>query len=221
MTRYRLEISKGEGVRFISHLDLMKAFERSLRRAEIPVAFSEGFNPHPKITFGTALAVGVTSQCELVDIELKEELPESELQSRIAAALPEPIKLDGVHIVDEKLPALMAVIHSSEYVVTVEISEGNRVTQETLNDLVEKILRQEKVIVEKRTKKGLREVDIRPGILALTGQAVDSLINFTMTLQTGSVGNVRPEDVLAGLSDMGLPIERTWARIHRTRLFGA
>lgn len=219
MARYRLEICKGEEVRFISHLDFMKAFERALRRAKIPVAFSEGFNPHPKIAFASALPVGVTSACELVDLELQEELPAAEVKQRLEKALPPGIKVNAVNRCHDKQPALMAVINRSEYLVRVQAIPGAVIHYQLLQEAIKSFLGKDALVVEKKTKKGLRERDIRKGVYSLRGWLEGNDIMLEMVLQTGTEGNVRPEDVLSGLISLGLPLDKDFARVHRTRLF--
>lgn len=218
MVRYRLEICKGEEVRFVSHLDFMKAFERALRRGDIPVAFSEGFNPHPKISFGSALPVGVTSACELVDIELREKLPLKEFKSRMDRVLPPGIKINRV-LEAEEGPALMAVLNRAEYMVKVRLKEEPQMSEEKLQKLIKEFMQQQSIVIEKRTKKGIKEVNIKPGVLALSGRLQGEWVNLKMEVETGSGMNIRAGDVLLGLEQLGLHTEKQFARVHRTRLF--
>ena len=218
MSRYRLEICKGEEARFISHLDFMRAIQRVLRRADIPVAFSEGFNPHPKISFGSALPVGVTSECELVDLELREELSEAELLERLICALPPGLKLNGLSRIIDQKQSLTAMISKARYRVQTTALPDAHIEDDALQALIRQFMARDSVIVEKRTKKGLKETDIRPGIFDLKGHLNNQRIVLEMLLQTGSGGNIRPEDVLRGLQDIGLQVKSDSARVHRTEL---
>ena len=89
----RIKYGKTEAGKFISHLDLSRAWERAFRRAQIPVAYSQGFNPHPKISFGSALAVGVTSSGEYLDVSLKKIIPLKEIKGELSKYLPKGWKL--------------------------------------------------------------------------------------------------------------------------------
>src|SRR5712692_11476874 len=97
MRRFRLTFSKGEPVRYISHLDLMRTWERILRRAGLKLAHSQGFNPRPRLVFAAPLSVGVTSEAEIVDVDLEEELVAEELVSRVRPALPPGIHVLSAH----------------------------------------------------------------------------------------------------------------------------
>jgi len=90
--RLCLKYSLEEEGCFLSHLDLMRLMERAFRRANLPLAFSEGFNPHPRVSFASALAVGVTSEGEYLDVQLRENIPIQEVQKRLNMALPSGIR---------------------------------------------------------------------------------------------------------------------------------
>ena len=88
MVNLRVKFIRGEEIKFISHLDLMRVFERALRRSEIPVAYSKGFNPHPQMVFGLPLSVGVTSQCEYADFKIEDNIEPNEFIQRLNDNLP-------------------------------------------------------------------------------------------------------------------------------------
>ena len=89
MATARMKFSKGEEVKYISHLDLQRTFQRALRRADIQIAYSQGFNPHPKLSFAMALAVGMTSEGEYVDVELAHPIDAKEMKERLNNLYPE------------------------------------------------------------------------------------------------------------------------------------
>lgn len=218
MPRVRISFSKGAGVRFVSHLDLLKAFERAIRRAEIPIAFSEGYNPHPKMSFASALAVGVTSDTEYMDMDLRENTEPAEVARRLAAVLPPGIEIKSIRLVPDLSPPLMAVVSRARYDVRVRLTAS--VTPEQLQDYINETLSRKELIIERNTKKGPKPKDIRPGILSLTGQLAGDEAVFDMLLQTGNEGNIRPEEVIRGLyKATGLPVDPDSVRIHRTGLF--
>jgi len=218
MPRVRIGFSKGAGVRFVSHLDLMKAFERAVRRAAIPIAFSEGFNPHPRMSFASALAVGVTSDDEYMDMDLREDVEPGEIARRLAVALPPAIAIKSARLVPDNSPALMAVVNRACYEVRARLSAP--VTPEQLQDYITETLNQKEIVIEKNTKKGPKPKDIRPGIINLTGRVEGEDVFFDMTLLTGNEGNIRPEEVVRGLKKTaGLPVNPDSVRIHRTGLY--
>ncbi|PKM83002.1 MAG: radical SAM protein [Firmicutes bacterium HGW-Firmicutes-14] len=218
MARVRIEFAKGDPVRFLSHLDLMKAFERAIRRAQIPIAFSEGFNPHPRMNFASALAVGVTSEKEYLDIDLKNDMELKELAARLDKALPPGIVMKSVRSVPDKAPPLMAVVNRAEYVVTAEL-EGLLDTGEMKRKITDFMDRSE-VNITKRTKKGPRQKNIRPGILKFEADIFDTKIDFFISTVTGNEGNVRPEEVIcAFVGSTGLPVDCETLYIKRIALY--
>ncbi|HWI54738.1 MAG TPA: TIGR03936 family radical SAM-associated protein [Desulfobacteria bacterium] len=218
MPRVRVEFAKGDQVRFLSHLDLMKTIERVIRRAEIPIAFSEGFNPHPKMNFASALAVGVTSDSEYMDIELREETELGDILRRLSKALPPGIEIKQGRIVADTTPALMAMVNRASYIVLADVEQ--HIASDVLNDSVARFMEKTEVLIMKRTKKGPKEKNIRPGILYFEAQPVGNDIEFTVTTVVSNEGNVRPEEVIGAFAkSSGLPIDCETIRIRRTGLF--
>ncbi len=218
MPRVRMEFSKGDQVRFLSHLDMIKAFERAIRRAEIPIAFSEGFNPHPRMNFASAVAVGVTSEREYVDIELRPGADTNDIVERLAQALPPGICVKRGQPVPDSTPALMAEVNRAVYKVIAApkgpIDSGLLETK--LNDFMNR----PEVVVTKRTKKGPRQKDIRPGIVGLQGTTENSTVDFSIITFTGSEGNIRPEEVVYAFTEWsGLPLDGDSLYIRRIALY--
>ncbi len=220
MPRVRMEFSKGEEVRFLSHLDLVKAFERAIRRAAIPIAFSEGFNPHPKMNFASALAVGVTSDREYIDIELRESMAAGEVMARLCAALPAGIRLSGAMAVPDNSPALMAVVNRAEYRVKVPAVGSPDIG--SLTGAIARFMDSSEVMIMKRTKKGIQPRNIRPGIIKFAGSVNGNTIEFSILTVTGSAGNVRPEEVVNAFAGcLGQEIDAGLAQINRIGLYTA
>ena len=131
MYKYRAEITKGEEIRYISHLDYAGVMERAIRRAKLPAAYSEGFNPHIKMAFASALSLGVVSEAEYMDFELTRPLCQPEVFEKLSQALPEGVKLLRLKPVREPKPckgkkhkALMAEVEEAEYELLLPMAEG-------------------------------------------------------------------------------------------------
>ena len=213
----RIKYAKTPEGRFLSHLDMARTMERAFRRARLPLAFSEGFNPHPKFSFGSALAVGVTSEGEYLDIELREDLPVEEVRFRLEAALPSGLKLLEIKKLAKRGESLTAQINMARYVL--EIPLEKMVSQAQLEEAITAILSEPALTVARQGKKGQREVNIRDGIFNLKGKVGDNIVLLEMDLQTGSEGNVKPEEVLQILRDKGNIPLGPFARLHRQGLF--
>src|SRR5512138_2246671 len=116
--RARITFSKSGPLRYIGHLDLQTLWERAARRAGLPLAYSQGFHPQPKITFASALPLGFSSRAEVMDIRLQADVALDELPRRLAGALPAGIDVLAVRQVDDAEPALQTQVRSAEYEVT-------------------------------------------------------------------------------------------------------
>jgi len=197
--RLVVKYTKGEKVKYISHLDFMRLVQRALRRAEIPVAYSKGFNPHPRLSFASALAVGTTSEGEYLEIILEKEMEPETLCHRMNEKLPEGIRFVKAVAIDDKAPSLMSVIERGEYLIHI-----SGMPDEGLDavSVIEDFLNQTEIFTIKKTKKGERHVDIRPMIhsIDIIAQHQDG-ITIKALLSTGSKANLRPEQLIEALLD--------------------
>src|SRR5512136_2296878 len=119
MQRLRITFAKTAAMQYTGHLDLHKTWERTLRRARLPLAYSEGFNPHPKIQLGAALPLGFTSECELVDIWLEAPQDLAEARAALEAAAPPGLRLIDLEEIPLQTPTLQTQVVAAEYRVTV------------------------------------------------------------------------------------------------------
>lgn len=188
MFKYRLEFSKTGETKFVSHLDLVRLFSRAFKRADLPLAYSEGFNPHPKMSIGIPLSVGLTSECELLDVELYEETDAEELKRRLNEKMPLGVSVCRARAIADGDKKLSAVCRA-QYLVTLCDAE---LTEEQ----VQAFLARETVEIEKKTKRSLKMTDILPDIFAMDCLDLHSL---RMELATGSNANLKPEVVLAAM----------------------
>lgn len=218
MPRIRIEFTKGDEVRFLSHLDVMKAFERAIRRAGIPIAFSEGFNPHPKMNFASALAVGVTSDGEYMDIEIRPGKKAAEVAAMLGQALPPGLNIKEARQVPDNAPSLMAEVNRAVYHVMAALLDT--VEPARVEEKLAGFLGQPEIIIIKRTKKGPKPKDIKPGILGVEVLSKQNALQFTVLTRTGNEGNVRPEEVIGAYTEhSGLPIDCDSLYIRRVSLY--
>lgn len=204
--RVRITFSKQGPLRFIGHLDLHRMWERAMRRADLPLAYSQGFHPQPKISLAAALPLGFSSRGEVLDVRLNADLPMEDISSRLQDALPPDIKIIKLENVDERAPALQTQVLSAAY--NVHLTEP--VDGSELNRRVEKLMMSESVIRERRGK----SYDLRPLIemLSVITEANGSVwMKMTLSARDGATG--RPEEVLSALE-----IIPETARVERIRL---
>lgn len=216
--RLRIAYTKLENAKFIAHLDLTRVFERALRRAEIPMAYSEGFNPHPKISFGSALAVGVEGECEYVDIELQQDMDLSEVLGRLQEQLPAGIRLLEGKVITPGARALMAILNSASYHLRVPMALP--IQPERLQEVIQSWLGRKEILYSRYSKKGPMEKDIRPWIKELRGEIQGDEVVFNLEVEVGNNGSVRPEEVLASLRELeNLPLDLDGLHIKRTGIY--
>jgi radical SAM-linked protein len=211
--RLRLTFAKKAQVKYISHLDLALAWERALRRAQIPLAYSQGFNPRPKMQFASSLPLGAVSRAEIVDIIVTEPVVPTEAMAQIKVALPLGIELHTVVEAPLKTPALQSLLHQAEYQVTVE----TELSAEELTRRIETLLVADKIVQTRRRKRQDEEIDLRPWLYDLRlDSATGGEAHLHMRLAAGQSGNLRPVEVLKALD-----LTDNWAEVERTRLIFA
>jgi radical SAM-linked protein len=182
------------------------------------MAYSEGFNPHPKIAFGSALAVGVEGEREYVDIELQQDMDLKEIIGRLQEQLPSGIRLIEGRVVAQGTKALMAVLNAASYRITVPM--GLPVSEERLQEGITTWLRRGQVPYTRYSKKGWVEKDIRPWIKELTGRIQGDEAVFELEVEVGNQGSVRPEEVIASLCDLeNLPLDLDGLNTKRTGIY--
>src|SRR5512147_569038 len=124
--RIRITFVKQGALRYTGHLDLHKLWERAARRAALPLAYSQGFHPQPKMNMAAALPLGFSSRCEVMDMKLEHEIPLVDLTTRLNETLPSGLQVIGVEQVDERAPALQTQVAAAEYeVILTEPSDGS------------------------------------------------------------------------------------------------
>ena len=210
MRRYLLGFYKKGNMRFISHLDLQRFFQRAVNRTGLPIAWSQGFNPHPVMSFGSALALGWTSDYEVIDIKLSAPMGRKRTEDAVRAALPEDLPVLEVRMVDDRHPAPMAQVKMSDYQVSLE-GEGSA----AVIGMIPAFLEREAVMAVKKTKSGEKEINARPLVLAL--EPLED--GFNARLKLTEQESMKPDLLIALLAGMA-GVEAPEARIHRVALLG-
>lgn len=222
MIKIRGKFIKDNELKYIGHLDLMRLFQRAFRRADIPVKYSEGFNPQPKLSLATALSLGIPSHGEYFDLELNEEMDINDFTKDLNEVLPEGVKILKAVYTDDK-NSVASLIRWGSYVIELEL-------EETLEDgdiskeIKDFLGKDEIIIVKEKKKKGKRvkkEKNIRKDILDLSILTNESSrLILKTTLRTGSDGNLKPEDLITALKDnTKLEILEDGMKIQRLELF--
>lgn len=202
--RLRMKFSKIGPTRYISHLDLARALERALNRARVPVSYTQGYNPRPRMQFASALPLGFTSEAELADIWLEEEIEPAAALEQIMSRMAPGIVVHEVWEVPLDAPAMQASTLETAYVAMVD----DVIDRADLRQRVQSLLAAESVVRERRGK----EYDLRPLILELKVDEDEDdnlLLTMRLLLQPGKTG--RPDEVLDALG-----LDPLSVRVHRT-----
>lgn len=149
-----LRLEKGEKVKYISHLDMQRLFQRALRRAKLPCAYSQGFNPHMLVSFACALPVGVCSKAEYAEVVLERFIPPTECMARLNEVLPDGVKILNACEPKDTDPTVGSVIALAEYSFMLKDSGS-------VQDKLDSMLKKEEILIEKKTKKGFATVNVR------------------------------------------------------------
>lgn len=194
--KVRMQITKDPEIRFVSHLDYLRAIERGLRRADLPVAYSEGFNPHMKFSLASALGVGIVSYAEFVEIEMAEPLSAEEAVMRLRDNLPRGIRIIAADVVATNEPALMAKAAFTEYEVLLPAS-GEAVADKVTSFNSVKTLLYRKPAPKRR--EGYKEVDIKRYIDKVEYRQENNNDVFHFEIRIFENGSLKAVDVLTAM----------------------
>lgn len=209
----RIKFKKYGAMKFIGHLDIMRFFQKVMRRADIPIAFTGGFSPHMIMSFANPLGVGVTSDGEYFDIELTEEIDMNEAVKRMNGTMVEGIEVvNMVPISDDKKRTGMSIVAAADYISNVK----NNAFPENWKEKAAGFMDQEEILIVKKTKKSEKEVNIKPMIykFEIRNEGV------YMQVATGSVENLKPEVVMQALGNyLGVNAEEVAFTHHRLEVY--
>lgn len=184
--RYLVKFTKEENIKFISHLDVLKTIQKNIRRAELPIEYSQGFNPHMTTSIAQPLSVGVYSTGEYLDMVLLTEMDEEEIIARLNATAPGGIKYISALAIpykegEKKVPQAMAMIDGARYTIKVKYYDILKLEEE-----IKRLLEKDQWNIIKKTKKGEKETNIKPMIKEFKFWVKDSFLVINTLISTGS-----------------------------------
>lgn len=188
--KIRIKFSKTGSMKFIGHLDMMRYFQKAIRRAEIDIAYSSGFSPHQIMSFAAPLSVGHTSSGEYFDIEVNSYKGAEDIRQRLNRVMVDGIEILDAALLEESEKNAMASVAAAEYLIT--FREGVLLPKDWSIKLID-FYSQEKIPVIKKTKKGEREVDLKEGIYELSVREDNAVY---LLVHAGSGENIKPDFVL-------------------------
>jgi len=191
----RVKYIKEGPIKYISHLNLVQVFTRTLRRANIPVLISLGFNPRFRISFGPPLALGISSTSEYFDIRLKKEMKIEELTEKLNQELPLGLKIICAKIILSSTDSLVKSIDQSTYIITMKLNTQSDNLKNEIRESIENYLDLKEIWIDKKGKKGIKKINIRPSILNLKIVEIDTPnrnLMLKLDIKMGNDGNLNP-----------------------------
>lgn len=205
MKRLFLAITKGEEIRFLGHLDYLRTMERVVVRSGIPIAFSEGFNPHMKISLDSALAVGVTADPLYMEIKLEKDMPIEEVKERMQREMPKGMTIYHIEEAALEWPKFVAFFNEDAYEMEGPVTEG--ADAEAAKEAIARFNALPSFIYQRVTPKKVREMDVKPMIMEPMKVRIEGERAYlTFSLIRSNTGTVQPKDVWKMLAEsFGLP----------------
>jgi len=215
--KLRIKYQKSGDLKFLSHLDLVRAFERGLRRAQLPLSLTEGFSPHPKISFGPPLPVGVSSEAEYVDAILDKKSDLQEIASLLGNSFPEELAYREARYIPLDSPSLMSLITLAGYRLTASVSPQPKLNE--IENCIGWLLSEKEVTLMVRDKE--KTYTVLETIRDLDVECVkESLVIFNFLGLATSAGGIKPEFVIEkAISRISSSPSIEFTEIHRTGLY--
>lgn len=208
-----LKFGKTERLRYVSHLDLQRFMQRALNRTDLPIAWSQGFNPHPLMSFGSAMAMGWTSEYEVLEIRMAKDVSAEETAKQMSAALPPDLPVLSARVLDDRKSAPMALLRAADYMIAVEGPDGAKIVSQ-----IDDYMAMEHVMAMRKTKTGEKEADIREMTHILKPDLREDNI-FYARLNLTERATLKPDLLVRTLAKMA-GVEEPEIRVHRLSLLG-
>lgn len=214
--KLRIKFAKYGCMKFIGHLDVMRFFQKAIRRAEIDIAYSEGYSPHQIMSFASPLGVGVESHGEYMDIVVNSNTSSKTLLDALNSVMVEGIDVLSVRRLPDDAKNAMASVQWADY--TIAFREGYEPDFKTLEEAIKEMVNRKEIIVTKETKKSTRELDLKPCIREIRFQPNHTIF---MSLKAGSEDNIKPELVIKAICEIGgFSLEKIALLMTREDLYG-
>ena len=194
MLKCRLIFEKTGKAKYISHLDLMRTMQRVFMRADVPIVHTMGFNPHPYMVFALPLSVGVESVCEMMDIETSDGEDLSTYPDRLNSTMPEGLKIKEAYAYTRKFKEI-AYVEAEGY-----FEYDNGVSEEIISEIIE-FFAQPEIVIKKRTKRGINDTDIKPGIKSVSFEKVGDNKAYVRTCVTAQNPTTNPDLLWSALKE--------------------
>lgn len=219
--KIRIKFRKWGCMKFIGHLDMLRFFQKAMRRADIDICYSEGFSPHQIMSFAAPLGVGITSDGEYFDIEVHSTRSSAESLKAINDTLVDGVEVIGYVALPDNAKTAMSIVTAADYILSYkEGYESPFTTEEWKTHMDALFTSQDSFTIIKKTKKSEKEMDLKPLVYDFKVSDKDGRPEFYINVSTGSVDNIKPELVLASIYEkLGLEYNEAAIAIHRIDVY--
>lgn len=211
--RIRGKFTKKGKVKFVGHLDTMRLFQRAIKVAGIPIAYSQGFNPHALVYFAMPLSVGISSVGEYIDIVTDQDVDVEATKIKLNEVLVNEIQILDMYEVVERAESLMSMVGAADYQITIPKDHVEATFEEYFNEQLAK----EELLVEKKSKKKFIEVDVKPLVMGYSLEATENNYIINLKLFAGSKQNLSPDLLLKAV--LGAKVEEIPYSVERIELY--
>ena len=219
MYKYAVKFSKTGTICYTSHLDIMRLFNRVIKRAGIKLAYSHGFNPHPKMVFAQPLSLGYTGLNEYIEIETTEDHEPGYIAEKLSELMPPGLDIKGCERMAEGRKTLAAMTVAAEYMIEIPLAKSVDMSDE---EIAEFYMSQDRIVTLKKQKKKKVpvEIDIKPMIRQLQVLQQNGLIVMNTMLDSGSISNLSPELLIKTFTErLGIDTDRSEMDVTRKKIF--
>ncbi len=221
--KIRIKFQKSGVMKFVGHLDMMRYFQRAIRRSHIDICYSEGYSPHQKMSFASPLGVGITSDGEYLDIDVNSTASTEEALRILNDTMVEGVQIVGYRLLPEHAKTSMAIIAAGKYTLTYKDGYESPFTYDEWEKILdENFFSQETFVIRKKTKKSEKDVDLKPLVFdfQLIVDGATQKPGFSLFVSTGSTDNLKPELVLSSIYEKaGIEYNPFAIQIHRVDLY--
>ena len=211
--KVRIKFSKHGALKFIGHLDIMRYFQKVFRRSGIDIAYTGGFSPHQVMSFAAPLGVGLESDGEYMDVELNSLDSTEDVKARLNEQMAEGMEVLSVTVLPEKSGSAMAAVAAAGYYIAFK---NEFVPHQGWRSAIEAFLSEEQILVEKKKKKSILEIDLKPAIYDFRVSSYQGKDCLYLMVNASSSGNIKPAMVIEALCDrLKLPYDASALMITR------
>ena len=219
--KIRIKFRKWGSMKFIGHLDMMRYFQKVMRRADVDIRYSEGFSPHQIMSFAAPLGVGITSDGEYFDIEVHSTKSSTEMIADLNATMVDGVEIIGYVALPDTAKPAMSIVSAADYVLSYKEGYETPYSFEEWKTKIEELFTSQNTFtIIKKTKKSEREVDLKPLVYGFEVIEKDGKPAFYINVSTGSVDNIKPELLLSSIYEkLGLEYNESAIAIHRKDVY--